>query len=222
MYKSKRPIEKKLEQVKYTQNLIRRFQGVMLANNGMDPITGARPLIVHLSALLAEGRSVVQYAYKEAEETGHLAEYERFEKKSNIFRLFRGLRNRDIHEYTVGMQATIYATVHMRRAGDPRPQANESTNLDIETLSELTMPEKTRSDAKVVHTILERVEISEALVEELERNGQVELLQAAKSGEELYAKIVFEGNEDLHDICDLHVTELEKFVAYGQANGFIS
>ena len=35
-------------------------------------------------------------------------------------------------------------------------------------------------------------------------------------------KIAFEGNEDLHDICDLYVTELEKFVTYGQANGFIS
>ena len=74
----------------------------------------------------------------------------------------------------------------------------------------------------MVHTILERVETSEALVEDLERNGQVELLQAAKSGEELYVKIAFEGNEDLHDICDLYVTELEKFVTYGQANGVIS
>ena len=35
-------------------------------------------------------------------------------------------------------------------------------------------------------------------------------------------KIAFEGNEDLHDICDLYVTELGKFVTYGQANGFIS
>lgn len=220
MYKSKRQIEKRLEQVKYIQGLIRRYQGGMLANNGIDPITGARPLIVHLSALLAEGRSVIQYAWKEAKETGRLTAYDEFVKKSEIFKLFRRLRNRDIHEYTVAMQTTAYATLSV--ALDSSPQATEPSSLDVETLPELTMCKKTRTEAKVVHTILERVETSEALVEELERNGQFELLQAAKSGEELYVKIAFEGNEDLHDICDLYVTELETFVAYGQANGFIS
>jgi hypothetical protein len=220
MYKSKRQIEKRLEQVRYTHGLIRQFKGVLLSNNGIDPITGARPLVVNLSALLAEGRSVIQYARKEAKETGHLAAYDEFVKKSEIFKLFRRLRNRDIHEYTVSMQTTAYATLQV--TPDSSPQANEPSSLDVETLPELAMCKKTRTEAKVVHTILERVETSEALVEELERNGQVELLQAVKSGEELYVKIAFEGNEDLHDICDLYVTELETFVAYGQANGFIS
>jgi hypothetical protein len=220
MYRSKRQIEKRLEQVKYTHGLIRRFKGVLLSNNGIDPITGARPLIVHLSALLAEGRSVIQYAWKEAKETGRLAAYDGFVKQSEIFKLFTRLRNRDIHEYTVAMQTTAYATLWV--APDSSPQANEPSSLDGETLPGPSMCARTRTEAKVVHTILERVETSEALVEELERNGQVELLQAAKSGEELYVKIAFEGNEDLHDICDLHVTELETFVAYGQANGFIS
>lgn len=220
MYKSKRQIEKRLEQVRYTHGLIRQFKGVLLSNNGIDLITGARPLVVNLSALLAEGRSVIQYARKEAKETGRLAAYDEFVKKSEIFKLFRRLRNRDIHEYTVSMQTTAYATLQVTL--DSSPQANEPSSLDVETLPELTMCRKTRTEAKVVHTILERVETSEALVEELERNGQVELLQAVKSGEELYVKIAFEGNEDLHDICDLYVTELETFVAYGQANGFIS
>lgn len=221
MYKSKRQIEKRLEQVKYTQGLIRRYQGVMLANNGIDPITGARPLVVHLSALLAEGRSVIQYARKEAKETGHLAAYDGFVKQSEIFKLFTRLRNRDIHEYTVAMQTTAYA--NLRFAPDSSLQANEPSSLDdVEMLPELTTCKKTRTEAKVVHTILERVETTESLVEELERKGQVELLKAAKSGEELYAKIEFEGNEDLHDICDLYVTELGKFIAYGQAHGFIS
>lgn len=220
MYKSKRQIEKRLEQVRYTHGLIRQFKGVLLSNNGIDLITGARPLVVNLSALLAEGRSVIQYARKEAKETGRLAAYDEFVKKSEIFKLFRRLRNRDIHEYTVSMQTTAYATLQVTL--DSSPQANEPSSLDVETLPELTMCKKTRTEAKVAHTILERVETSEALVEELERNGQVELLQAVKSGEELYVKIAFEGNEDLHDICDLYVTELETFVAYGQANGFIS
>lgn len=220
MYKSKRQIEKRFEQVKYTQGLIRRYQGVMLSNNGIDPITGARPLIVHLSALLAEGRSVIQYAWKEAKETGRLTAYDEFVKKSEIFKLFRRLRNRDIHEYTVSMQTTAYATLSF--APDSSLQATELSSLDGETPPGPSMCKRTRTEAKVVHTILERVETSEALVEELERNGQVELLQAAKSGKELYVKIAFEGNENLHDICDLYVTELETFVAYGQANGFIS
>lgn len=220
MYKSKRQIEKRLEQVRYTQGLIRRYRGVMLANNGIDPITGARPLIVHLSALLAEGRSVIQYAWKEAKEAGRLIAYDEFVKKSEIFKLFRRLRNRDIHEYTVSMQTTAYATLSF--SPDPSPQATEPSSLDGKTLLGPSMCKSARTEAKVVHAILERVETSEALVEELERNGQIELLLAAKSGEELYVKIAFEGNEDLHDICDLYVTELETFVAYGQAKGFIS
>lgn len=220
MYKSKRQIEKRLEQVKYTQSLMRRYQGGMLSNNGIDPITGTRPLIVHLSALLTEGRSVIQYAWKEAKEAGRLTAYDEFVNKSEVFKLFRRLRNRDIHEYTVSMQTTAYASVSF--ALESSPHAIEPSVLDGETLPGPSMCTRARTEAKVVHTILERVETSAALVEELERNGQVELLQAAKSGEELYVKIAFEGNEDLHDICDLYVTELETFVAYGQANGFIS
>lgn len=220
MYKSKRQIEKKLEQVKYTQGLIRRYQGVLLSNNGIDPVTGARPLIVHLSALFAEGRSVIQYALKQAKETGRRTAYDEFVKRSEVFKLFRRLRNRDIHEYTVSMQTTAYATLSF--SPDPSPQATEPSSLDGKTLQGPSMCKRARTEARVVHTILERVETSEALVEELERNGQVELLQAAKSGEELYVPIAFEGNEDLHEICDLYVTELETFVAYGQANGFIS
>jgi hypothetical protein len=220
MYKCKRQIEKKLKQIKYTQGLIRRYQGVVLSNNGIDPITGARPLIVHLSSILAEGRSVIQYAWKEAKEAGRLAAYDEFVKKSEIFKLFRKLRNRDIHEYTISMQTTAYATLYV--TPDSSPETTEPSSIDGETLPGASMCKRTRTEAKVVHTILERVETSEALVKELERNGQVELLQAVKSGEDLYVKIAFEGNEDLHDICDLYVTELESFVAYGQANGFIS
>ena len=220
MYKSKKQIEKKLEQVKYTQGLIRRYQGVLLSNNGIDPVTGARPLIVHMSALLAEGRSVIQYAHKQAKEAGRQAAYDKFVKTSEIFQLFRRLRNRDIHEYAISMQTTAYAALSV--ASDPILQATEPSRPDGETPLESPMCKKTRTEAKVVHTILERVETSEALLEELERDGQLELLHAAQSGVDLYAKIQFKGNEDLHEICDLYVTELESFIVYGQANGFIS
>lgn len=87
MYKSKKKIERKLEQVKYNRNLIRRYHGQVLAGNGRDPSTGAHPLMVHISALISQGRSIVQYAYKEAEETGHLADFESFAAKSDIFKL---------------------------------------------------------------------------------------------------------------------------------------
>ncbi len=220
MYKSKRPIEKRLEQVKYTHGLLHRFKGVLLSHNGIDPITSARPMVVQLSAFLAHGRSIIQYARKQAKETGRLDAFDGFVKRSEIFHLFKRLRNRDIHEYTIGMQTTAYATLHL--APVATPGESEPSNGRVDTPQELAMCAKNRTQTKVIHTILERVEITESLVEELERTGQVDLLQAAKSGEELYAKIAFQGNENLHDICDLYVTELETFVAYGQVHDFIS
>ncbi|MGH9876973.1 MAG: hypothetical protein ACRD5H_04990 [Nitrososphaerales archaeon] len=222
MYKSKSEIEKKLNQVKYAQNMIRQFQGRVLADDGRDRKTGARPLIVYLSALVSQGRSVIQYAHKEAKETWHLAEYDRFVKKSKIFRFFKRIRDCDIHEYTIGAHTTIYATAYMRRTEDPHTLVSDPGKIYIETLSELNRPGKTQPDVKVVYTLCERVETTEPLIEELERRGQVDLVQAARSGKEIYAGLEFEGTKNLHEICDLYVAELEKFVVYGQVNGFIS
>jgi hypothetical protein len=219
MYKSKKEIEKKLEQVKYSQNLIRRYQGQVLANNGRDPSTGAHPLMVHISALISQGRSIVQYAYKEAEETGLLANFEPFAAKSDIFKLFKRLRDCDIHEYSIGVQTTIHATVYFDRTAHSQDPVSLSEKPDVEAL---TFPRKPTPNTKVVHSLLEKVETTESLFEELERSGQVELVQAARSGNDLYTQVELDGNKDLHELCDLYVTELENFIAYGQVKGFIS
>lgn len=211
MYKSKKQIEKKLQQVKYSQNLIRKYQGKVLANNGIDPATGAHPLVVHMSAFISQARSVIQYAHKEAKETGNLAAFELFVAKSKFLQVFQRLRNFDVHESPLGVHTTIHARAYFdltgRSQNSPKPDGTDS---------------KTQSDVKVVHTLLEKVDTTEPLCEDLERSGQIELLQAARSGKELYAKIDFDGNRDLHELCDMYITELERFVAYGQANGFIS
>ena len=219
MYKSKTEIEKKFEQVRYNQNLIRQYQGQIFANNGRDPSTGAHPLMVHLSALMSQGRSVIQYAHKEAKESGHLAEFELFVAKSNIFKLFKKLRDRDIHAYPVGVHSTIHATVYVDSTRRPQGQVCFPTQSDVKAIN---APGKTPSDVKVVYTLLEKVEATEPLLEELARSGQAELVQAARSGKDLYAQIEFSGNKDLHELCDLYVTELANFITYGQANGFIS
>lgn len=219
MYKSKKMIEKKLEQVKYSQNLIRRYQGQVLAGNGREPSTGAHPLMVHISALISQGRSIVQYAHKEAEETGHLADYEPFVSKSDIFKLFKRLRDCDIHEYPIGVQTTIHTTIYFDRTAHSQDPVSLSEKPNVEAL---TLPPKPTPNTKVVHSLLEKVETTEPFLEELERSGQVELVQAARSGNDLYAQVEFDGNKDLHELCDLYVTELESFIAYGQAKGFIS
>lgn len=219
MYKSKKEIEKKLEQVKYNQSLIRRYQGQVLANNGRDPSTGAHTLMVHISALISQGRSIVQYAYKEAEETGHLADFEQFATKSDVFKLFKRLRDCDIHEYPIGVQTIIHATVYFDPTAHSQDPVSLSEKPDVEAL---TFPGKPTPNTKVVHSLLEKVRTTEPLLEELERSGQVELVQAARSGNDLYAQVELDGNKDLHELCDLYVTELENFIAYGQAKGFIS
>lgn len=219
MYKSKNEIEKKLKQVRYSQSLIRQYQGQLLANNGRDPSTGAHPLMVHLSALISQARSVIQYAYKEAKETGHLSEFDRFVAGSEIFKLFKRLRNCDIHEYPVGVCTTVYATAYFDMAGQSRDPMEPPPMQDVKLRG---AAKGVQSDAKVVHTLLERVESTEHLIEELEQNGQVELAQAARAGQDLYAKIEFDGRKDICEICDIYVAELERFFAYGQANGFVS
>lgn len=219
MYKSKKKIERKLEQVKYNRNLIRRYHGQVLAGNGRDPSTGAHPLMVHISALISQGRSIVQYAYKEAEETGHLADFESFAAKSDIFKLFKRLRDSEIHEYPIGVQTTIHATVYFDRTAHSQDPVSLSEKPDVEAPP---FPRKPTPNTKVVHSLLEKVETTEPLLEELERSGQVELVQAARSRNDLYAQVELDGNKDLHELCDLYVTELESFIAYGQAKGFIS
>jgi hypothetical protein len=219
MYKSKKMIEKKLEQVKYSQNLIRRYQGQVLAGNGRDPSTGAHPLMVHTSALISQGRSIIQYAHREAEETGHLADYEPFVSKSDIFKLFKRLRDCDIHEYPIGVHTTIHATIYFDRTAHSQDPMSLSEKPNVEAL---TLAPKPTPNTEVVHSLLEKVKTTEPLLEELERSGQVEIVQAARSGTDLYAQVELDGNKDLHELCDLYVAELISFIAYGQAKGFIS
>lgn len=222
MYKSKREIGKKLKQVKYVQNLIRRFEGRVLAHNGRDPETGAHPLIAHLSSFVAHARSVIQYAYKEAKESGHLAEYERFVESSEIFRLFKSVRNSDIHEYTIGARTLILTTAYMSPAETPHTLVSAPIEMNVETLSDLDKPPKEQPHVEVVYTLCRRVETTDSLIEELEQKGQVKLAQATRSGRELYEELELEGTKNLHDLCDLYVAELERFVVYGQDKGFIT
>ncbi|MFO0719752.1 MAG: hypothetical protein U0319_03375 [Nitrospira sp.] len=222
MYKSKRAIRKKLQQVKYSQNLIRQFQGVLLAENGIDSKTGAHPLMVHLSAFLSQARSVLQYAHKEAKETGQLAEYEQFINQSKIIKFFKRIRDCDIHEYPIGVHTTIHATVYMAPVDNLHPIEGLPETTPLQLNSELKDDGNTQPDVKLIYTICERVETTESLLRELEKTAQDNLLQAARSGIPLYAELEFEGNKDLHEICGLYVTELENFISFGESKGFIS
>jgi hypothetical protein len=41
-------------------------------------------------------------------------------------------------------------------------------------------------------------------------------------GEELYEELKLDGIKNLHELCDLYIAELEKFVVYGRDKGFIT
>lgn len=142
MYKSKIEIDKKLNQVRYIYSLIRRFKGRVMANNGRDPQTGAHPLIAHISAFVAHGRSVIQYARKEANESGHLKEYDEFVKNSEIFKLFKNLRDSDIHEYNLGVHTLMEATVYLSPSKSQGTFTSNTMRNQIESLSDLDKPRK--------------------------------------------------------------------------------
>lgn len=222
MYKSKSQIEKKLKQVKYAHNLIRKFDGRVLAHNGRDTETGAHPLIAHLSAFVAQARSVIQYANKEAKDSGHLTEYERFIESSEVFRLFKSVRNSDIHEYTIGTHTLILTIAYMSPAETPHTLVSAPIEMHIETVSDLDKPPKEQPHVKVVYTLCRRVGVTDYSIEQLGLEGQVRFTEAVRAGEELYEELELDGIKNLHELCDLYVAELEKFVIYGQDKGFIT
>jgi hypothetical protein len=222
-YKSKAQIEKKQKQVNFMRNEIHKFKGRIFVNNGIDPETGAHPLITHLSSFLAHTRSIIQYAYKEAKESGKLNEFEQYIRRIDIFRLFREIRNSDIHEYTIGCHSTINAIAEVdTRSAKDGVVTSKPVRMVIESLDDINKPKKENPDVSVEYSLCKRVKVTDELLMELEAQGKQDLLKAAGEGKELYDSVDFLGNSDLHDLCDIYVEELNRFVEHGVRSGFIS
>lgn len=71
MYRCRSEIEKKLKQVRFVFGKISKFKGRIFVENGIDEETGSYPLLTEISSFLARAHSILQYAQKEAKETGN-------------------------------------------------------------------------------------------------------------------------------------------------------
>lgn len=223
MYKSKEQIEKKLRQSRYIFKQISKFKNRVFVNGGLDEETGARPLLAHLSSFLAHTRSVLQYAHREAKESGKLAEYQSCVAKNPIFKFFKDLRNTDIHEYTIGALTTVSATASVSSSNtDPNVLTTGWVPFLVEDLSDIDSPEGGNEQVSIEITLSKRIETTDELLRRLQSEGKHKLIEAAKRGEELYEMQEFEGETDLFELCERYLVELEEFVACGIAEGFIS
>ena len=223
MYKSKKQIENKIRQVNFVNNEIQKFRGRVFVNDGVDPETGAHPLITHVSSFLAHARSVVQYAYKEAKEAGKLSEYERYVQGVKIFKLFKDVRDCDIHEFTIGVHQIMQATATF----DPATMKNgvlesKPITIFVEDISNLNSHKKEKSDVRTVYTLRKRVSVTNELIQELKDQGQTDILKAISEDKEIYDEQEIDGINNLHVLCDIYIDEINKFIEYGEKSGFIS
>ncbi len=223
-YKSKLQIEKKLKQVNFVKNEIHKFKDRIFVNHGIDPETGDHPLIAHVSSFLANSRSIIQYAYKEAKESGKLNYYDQYVQNVEIFIFFKDVRDGDIHEYTIGCHSTINAIAEFDTDSIIEEGILKSKPLKmvVTSLKGINKPKKENPDVSVTYSFCKRVKITEEIIEELSQQGKQDLLKAIDEGTELYDPLKFRGKSDFHDLCDIYIEELNNFIEYGVKTGFIS
>lgn len=217
MYKSKAEIEKKLSQTKYNLKQLTRFEGRFFVNQGRDHETGSYPLIAHLSSFLSSARSIFQYALKEAKNSGLQKTYEGFFDRSPVSKLFRDLRDDDIHQYMPGTHVAIEGITHI----DPETGVGTG-KFSIEKLDDLDNPKDKNSDMTITTSVTRRIEVSPELIDELQSCGQSDLVDAARRGDPLYTIVECDGENDLFALCRKYMADVEAFFEYGQKEGFIT
>ena len=196
MYKSKNHIEKKLAQAKYTIKEMQKFKGKVFVNNGVDQETGAYPLQVKISSFLACTRSVLQYAYKEAKEKGLVTAYETAVNKRPIIRAFKDLRDTDIHEMVIGTHTVISCSSQIKKTETPKIEETGSK----------------AKEANIIHHFSRPLTVTNELIENLRKEGQINLADAAEARESLYEPVNFDGETDLFVLCEKYISNLDAFL----------
>lgn len=193
-------------QAKYVLNQIQKYRGKVFVNNGIDPETGAYPLQANVSSFLAHTRSVLQYAYKECKERGALSAYESAVIRHPIIGVFRELRNTDIHEMVVGTHTVI---------------SFESKLFETEEQAKMHR-EENPAQPTIVNYISKPIPVTAGVIEQFRNEGRTDLADAANEGKALYQAIDFEGEKDLHVLCESYIDSLSEFINDLSQQGAIS
>ena len=223
MYKSRKQIEKKIAQSEFLYKQIKKFQNRIFVNGGIDKETGARPLLTYLSSFLSSTRSILQYSCKEAKETNQLEKYQKYVNERPIFKFFKDIRDSDIHEYTIGSIVNISSVVNIDpSSSDSKSFKTDWVSFNVEELSDIDSPKVNNDHLNITTTLSIKIEITDGLIKQFEKDGKRDLVEAANKGEEIYKEMEFEKERDLFILCERYMAELKDFVAIGISKGFIS
>jgi hypothetical protein len=206
MYCCKEDVLRKLVEVRHLHSTLDRYRGKVFVRNGLDDKTGIYPVGMALSAFIVHARTIFQYAYKQADETGRTRAYEGFVTSRPIIQSFRDMRDTEIHERVLDTRTEIAAESRLLRP-DEAPWDTSS--------------EEPR-EAKVTITLTRRLNIDQKLIGTLEEQGHHELAAAARNGKSLYEELVVNGKRDVFQLCDDYLDAIEEFVELGIREGFIS
>jgi hypothetical protein len=202
MYRSKIAIERKLGQVKYMYGIVSKFKNRIFVRNGLDEGTDSYPLLTYLSSFVTLSRSILQYAHKEVSESGNVSKYNEYIGDRELFRFFRLIRDKEIHEYTVGTRTTVMGESRIA-SYDPETQSarGEPVSLYVEQLSDLDSPKDENRDVEILISIAKRSEGEDS---------------------DVYEELELDGEKDIFKLCEKYIDEIELFIAYGKENGFIT
>ena len=223
MYKSKNEIDKKLRQVKFIYNEIRKFKNRVFEKDGLDETTRSYPLLTHLGSFLAHSRSVLQYAQKEAKESGKQFFYDDYVGQNTIFKFFKKIRDSEIHEYTINTHMEIIGESPIISYNpETRIGIGKEFTLHVESLEDLNSPKQINDDVKVTISLSKKIEVDETLIRIFETDGESKLAERARSGKDIFKIQRCEEECDIFRLCENYIDELEIFVEYGIENGFIT
>jgi len=223
MYKSKSEIEKKLKQVKYIYKVISKFKNRIFVKNGLNGETGSNPLLTYIASFLVQARSILQYPQKEAKESGNQLKYDNHVSQNKIIKFFKGIRDSEIHKYTIGSHTIIHADSSIISC-DPETHTaiGKVVKLHVKQLSDLNSPKDEDREVEIVVTLLKRVEVNNTFIQKLESEGKEDLAEAARNGKEFYEEQECDGEKDVFKLCERYIKELEIFINFGITNGFIT
>jgi hypothetical protein len=223
-YHAKNGVVGKLNQAQHAFGELCKFRGRIFVNN-RDEKTGAYPILTCVSAFLTLARSVLQYARKEAAESGRLQECDSYVVLHPIFGFFKNLRDSDVHEYTPSVRRTVLASspiTEFKKRNDKLVGIGSPVTFTVETLEDLHSPKGSKGDVKIAVTLGRRIDPTPALLDQLRQDGRADIVDAVARGEPISEQLEFDGEADIHVLSERYLNELREFVAVSDEKGLIT
>ena len=205
-YTSKKNIETAFNQSKFLfYKKILPFQGKIFANAGIDKEFNCSPLNIYFAAFITQCRSVFQYALKEIKHSKFRIDHEKlyndYIKNKPIIKLFKNLRNSEIHVASSGHQVTI--TFESKIPSKQSVDKKESAQVPKEI-----------SESDIQYKITKAITPDEELYEKMKRENNMETVKAIERGDRIYKDIILDNDNNLFSLCSKYLLATEQFVEY--------